>query len=81
MILVSAFVFLGLFLTYTNDDLDTRGRVDDGSGTTVYRGEVAVGGMPQPAEAPAAHGGDSHAAGAGGGEHGGAAQPAGEHGH
>jgi cytochrome c oxidase subunit 4 len=78
LIFISAFVFLGLFLTYTNDDLDTRGRVDDASGTTEYRGERAGGGMPQPAEAPAAHG-----AAPAGGEHGaGAAAPAaGEHGH
>lgn len=47
IIFVSAFVFLGVFLMLTGDDLFTRGRLDDANGTHVLgrSGIVAPGGF------------------------------------
>ena len=47
VIFVSAFVFLGIFLMLTGDDLFTRGRIDDANGTHVLSrsGLVAPGGF------------------------------------
>jgi len=62
LVFVGAFVFLGIFISFTNDDLSTRGRVDvDSGGHTLERsGVVAPGGLQIPA-APAAPAG-GHAA-------------------
>jgi len=45
VIFVSAFVFLGVFLVYTLNDIDTRGAIDRSNGTRIYErsGEVAPG--------------------------------------
>jgi len=47
VIFVSAFVFLGVFLVYTLNDVDTRGAIDRSNGTRIYErsGEVAPGGF------------------------------------
>lgn len=47
VIFVSAFVFLGVFIVYTLNDLDTRGRIDPSNGVRIYprNGEVAPGGF------------------------------------
>ena len=47
VIFISAFLFLGIFITFTLDDLSTRGRVDPSNGVTVYarNGELAPGGF------------------------------------
>ncbi len=72
-VFVMAFVFLGVFLMLTMDDLGTRGKVDDSAGVQILprTGAAAPGGI-DPSMALASHG---HAAA---GEHG--AAPAGEHG-
>lgn len=61
VVFVMAFVFLGLFLMLTLDDRDTRARIDSANSATVYRGEAAPGGMPEPVR-PAAPAGGAHAA-------------------
>lgn len=45
VIFVSAFVFLGVFLVYTLNDIDTRGWIDRSNGTRIHErsGEVAPG--------------------------------------
>jgi cytochrome c oxidase subunit 4 len=73
-VFMMAFVFLGVFLMLTMDDLGTRGRVDDSAGVQVLprNGQVAPGGIdPSMAIASHQHGGAEHAAE--GGEHGAAA--------
>lgn len=84
VIFISAFVFLGIFLFFTQDDLTTRGRIDPANGVSVYarNGEAAPGGFT-PIEPPAHAEGGAHGAAA---EHGaaapaehGAAAPAAEH--
>jgi len=65
-IFVIAFVFLGVFLLLTMDDLGTRGQIDDSAGVTVLprTGVEAPGGF-DPGQAIASHhphGGPEHAA-------------------
>jgi cytochrome c oxidase subunit 4 len=60
VIFVAAFVFLGVFLLYTTNDLNTRGDVDLNSGGHVYArtGAAAPGGIvvpPPPSPAELAH--------------------------
>lgn len=63
LVFVGAFVFLGVFISFSNDDLTTRTRVDPDSGAHVLErdGRPAPGGLQIPA-APAAppgeHGGE-----------------------
>ncbi len=47
VIFISAFVFLGVFIFFTLDDLSMRGRIDPSNGVTVYarNGEAAPGGF------------------------------------
>jgi cytochrome c oxidase subunit 4 len=47
IIFVMSFVFLGIFLIYSLNDLDTRGKIDSANGVRVYErnGEVAPGGF------------------------------------
>lgn len=57
IIFVSAFIFLGIFLFLTSEDLTTRTAVDRNNGSTVYdrNGELAPGGFhPVPVPVPAA---------------------------
>ncbi len=63
LVFVGAFVFLGIFISFSNDDLTTRGRVDVDSGGHVLErtGVAAPGGLQIPA-APAAPAG-GHAEG------------------
>ncbi|MEI8256659.1 MAG: cytochrome C oxidase subunit IV family protein [Deltaproteobacteria bacterium] len=64
LIFVMAFVFLGIFLVLTLDDVGTRGRIDDSAGVQVNprTGEAAPGGI-DPEQAFAAHRGHgAHAA-------------------
>lgn len=89
LIFISAFVFLGVFLFFTLDDLSTRGRIDPSNGVSVYarNGEAAPGGFT-PIVTPE---GGEHGAHGAGAEHGAAAgheaaapaaghdAPAGEH--
>jgi cytochrome c oxidase subunit 4 len=73
-VFVIAFVFLGVFLMLTMDDIGTRGRVDDSAGVQILpRNAAPAPGGIDPSMAIASH--EHHA---GGGEHG--AAPAGEHG-
>lgn len=60
--LVSAFVFLAIFVGFTSDDLSKRGRIDDANGTTVHatNGQVAPGGLPSSAPAPAPSAAPAH---------------------
>jgi cytochrome c oxidase subunit 4 len=53
---LSAFLFLGIFLLLTSDDLFKRGRTDDAYGTRVFppTGEVAPGGFPSAMAVPSA---------------------------
>lgn len=60
---VGAFLFLGIFLLLTSDDIFRRGRVDDGNGVHTYapNGEEAPGGFPSAmvvpsSSAPSGHG-------------------------
>ncbi len=55
VIFLAAFVFLGIFLLYTFNDLTTRGDVDVDNGVTVYppTGRTAPGGLTIPAPPPA----------------------------
>jgi cytochrome c oxidase subunit 4 len=74
VIFVSAFVFLGVFLVYTLNDIDTRGAIDRSNGTHIYErsGEIAPGGFTPRGEM--GHGGaGGHEAPAAGGH---AAAPA-----
>lgn len=73
VIFISAFVFLGIFLFFTQDDLTTRGRIDPANGVSVYarNGEAAPGGFT-PIVTPEHAAGGEHGAAAGG-EHGAAA--------
>ncbi len=65
VIFVSSFVFLGIFLFFTLDDLTTRGRLDPANGVKVYarNGEVAPGGFT-PIVTPE-HGAGEHGAAGG----------------
>lgn len=67
VIFISAFVFLGVFIVYTLNDLDTRGRIDPSNGVRIYprNGEVAPGGFTVRGEL--GHGGHEAAASAAGG--------------
>ena len=58
LVFIFAFVFLGIFIGFSNDDLSTRGRVDASNGVHVLSrtGAVAPGGLQIPA-APAASAG------------------------
>ncbi len=62
VIFVMSFVFLGIFLVYSLNDLDTRGWIDRSNGTRIYErsGEVAPGGFTPRGEmghgAPGGHG-------------------------
>lgn len=61
VIFLMSFVFLGLFLTLTMDDLSTRGHVDESNGVPVLsrNGEIAPGSMPSAASMSVyPHGGD-----------------------
>ena len=66
---LSAFLFLGIFLLLTSDDLFKRGRTDDAYGTRIFprSGEVAPGGFPSAMVVPSAAPGEGH--GGGHGEH------------
>jgi cytochrome c oxidase subunit 4 len=66
---LSAFLFLGIFLLLTSDDLFKRGRTDDANGTRFVprTGELAPGGFPSAMVIPSAAPGEGH--GEGHGEH------------
>lgn len=80
VIFVMSFVFLGVLIVYSLNDIDTRGKVDRSNGTYVYErnGEAAPGGFTPRGEmghgAAGGHGAATPAAGHG------AAAPAGGHG-
>ncbi len=76
LIFVSSFLFLGIFMLFSLDDLNTRGRIDVSNGVNVYarNGERAPGGFT-PISAPEHAAGGEHGAAAAG-EH---AAPAGDH--
>lgn len=65
LVFVGAFVFLGVFISLSNDDLSTRGRVDVDSGGRVLErtGQVAPGGLQVPAAPAAPAGAAEHGGG------------------
>ncbi len=62
LVFIFSFVFLAIFIGFTNDDLSTRGEIDPNNGVHVLErsGAVAPGGIQVPAAPPATPGHETH---------------------